>query len=309
MLQVLSKEKDCFNPQIYKITDVTGEGTITCYQVFEGIQFAYNDFHMQSFISKPSKGDNIIEINYCREGRIECQFKNGSYGYMGEGDLSLNVKNNRAIESSFILNHYHGLAITLDLGEAEEALRPFLEDSEMSLLKLHDKYCKDNQFFVMRGTHSIQHIFSELYIIPDKIKETYFKLKVLELLLFLNAADLKEIERHKRYYPKSQVSIIKQIMQYMTEHIDRHVTLDELSKQFEIGLTTMKNCFKGVYGTSIYDFMRHYRIQAAAVMLRESTETITTIAAKVGYDNSSKFAAAFREVMRVAPLEYRKMAV
>lgn len=58
----------------------------------------------------------------------------------------------------------------------------------------------------------------------------------------------------------------------------------------------MKNYFKGVYGTSIYSYMRSYRMQVAALMLQETNENITVIAGKVGYENSSKFASAFKKL-------------
>lgn len=41
-------------------------------------------------------------------------------------------------------------------------------------------------------------------------------------------------------------------------------------------------------------------------MLRKTDETVMNISATVGYENQSKFAAAFKEVIGVNPTEYRK---
>lgn len=92
----------------------------------------------------------------------------------------------------------------------------------------------------------------------------------------------------------------------MIGNLERHDTLDELSARFGIPLTAMKLCFKGVYGTSIFAFMRSYRMQTASAMLRQGTDNVTVIANKVGYINSSKFAFTFKNVMGMPPLEYRK---
>ncbi|WP_245612031.1 helix-turn-helix domain-containing protein [endosymbiont 'TC1' of Trimyema compressum] len=43
----------------------------------------------------------------------------------------------------------------------------------------------------------------------------------------------------------------------------------------------------------------------AALMLKESKDIITCIDGAVGYDNPSKFAAAFRSIMKKSPKEYR----
>ena len=52
--------------------------------------------------------------------------------------------------------------------------------------------------------------------------------------------------------------------------------------------------------------MKEYRIKQAAVLLRQTQATIAEIANKVGYENQSKFATAFRDILKIAPAEYRK---
>ena len=53
--------------------------------------------------------------------------------------------------------------------------------------------------------------------------------------------------------------------------------------------------------------MRALRMDRAALLLRKEPETsVTEIAGAVGYDSSSKFAAAFRAVKGQTPLEYRR---
>ena len=42
----------------------------------------------------------------------------------------------------------------------------------------------------MRAKNEIEHIFSELYSVPDRLQRPYFKLKVQELLLFLSMVDV-----------------------------------------------------------------------------------------------------------------------
>jgi AraC-like DNA-binding protein len=68
----------------------------------------------------------------------------------------------------------------------------------------------------------------------------------------------------------------------------------------------MKLCFKGVFGSTIYAYLRNQRMSTAAKRLRESRDRIADIAASVGYENASKFAKAFRVCMGTSPNEYRK---
>ena len=47
------------------------------------------------------------------------------------------------------------------------------------------------------------------------------------------------------------------------------------------------------------------RHSGAAALLRETDRTVLDIACQFGYDNASKFARAFRDVIGVSPREYR----
>ncbi len=54
--------------------------------------------------------------------------------------------------------------------------------------------------------------------------------------------------------------------------------------------------------------MKRYRIHAAVHELEAGKHSITEIAGMVGYENASKFTAAFKSVMGCTPREYRKNA-
>lgn len=300
---LIKKDENC---TIYKMKDATGEGTMTLYQVFPGIDLMYNDFHMQSCFSEFQPKVEMIGIDHCREGRIEWELQNGSYMYLQEGDLQINAKNSHRARFGFPLNHYHGITIAVYIEEASKTLSTVLGGISIDLYELRKKFCEGKRVFIMRAGDSIQHIFSELYTVRDRIRTDYFKIKVLELLLFLSAVDMPENHEERPYFPKKQVETVKAIMKYLVENMDRHFTLDELSSKFDMPLTSMKLCFKGVYGTSVYAYLRSYRMHAAASMLRRCGESIAAIAGRVGYNNSSKFAAAFKDVMGMSPQEYRK---
>ena len=79
--------------------------------------------------------------------------------------------------------------------------------------------------------------FSELYDLPERIYLPYFKLKVQELLLFLDMLDLENTKRLNQYV-SGQVETIKEIHSLMTSDIKRHYTIEELSKQYLMNTTT-----------------------------------------------------------------------
>lgn len=159
--------------------------------------------------------------------------------------------------------------------------------------------------FVMRAKDEIEHIFSELYSVPDRLQKPYFMLKVQELLLFLCMVDVNK-EKQRELYTSPQVEIVRDIHKRLISNLQERPTIEELSKEYLINTATLKDTFKGVYGQPIGTYMKVYRMKQAAALLRQTQATIAEIANQVGYENQSKFATAFRDVFKIAPAEYRK---
>lgn len=293
---------------VYQLREEHGEGHMTVYQVFKGCYLLYNDFHMAHCTSgfQADNGAQMLCIDHCREGRIEWGIAQNRYMYIEAGDMQINNRAYHCGLFSFPLKHYHGITIGFDVEEAEEGLLHIMDGFSVDLRKLRQKYCPNDQCFVMRAGKRIDHIFSELYDIPEHIRVPYFKIKILELLLFLDVFEIPESADERPYFYKTQVDKVKDIVTLMTGDLEHWYTLEELSEQFSFPLTSLKQCFKGVYGCSIAAYMKDYRMNAAAMMLKSSDESIVTIASKVGYDNPGKFAAAFRTVLGMTPSEYRK---
>ena len=83
------------------------------------------------------------------------------------------------------------------------------------------------------------------------------------------------------------------------------VTAPELARRFGVSASLLNLSFRGVYGMSPAAWIRAQKMHAAAELLRSTDRTVLDIAGQFGYDNASKFAAAFRSVYGVSPTEYR----
>lgn len=304
---VIPKDNDGYCT-VYKMDCADGLGLMTVYQVFPGIQLIYNDFEATSCEWDEGLDKNILEINHCREGREGSRLLSGSCLYLGEGDLSIHTMDNCAPEMTFPLKHYRGISVVINLKILSSNLPEILSESGIDLMEFKEKFCADGNCFIMRAKNEIDHIFSELYSVPDCLQKPYFKLKVQELLLFLYMVDVSQ-EKQRELYTSPQVEIVKKIHQKLISDVQVRHTIDELSKEFLINTATLKNTFKGIYGQPIGTYMKEYRMKQAAVLLRQSQATIAEIANQVGYENQSKFATAFRDVIKIAPAEYRKQNI
>ncbi len=302
---LLEETKEC---SVFQMKNSTGEGIMTMYQVFPGLNISYNDYHMENFDSTYTTSRNLFCIDHCREGRLEYASAQGAFSYFEAGDLKLDRRITHQGHFEFPLAHYHGLMIAFDLDLAGAALKEEIKNFPIDLLSLQKKFCSGKQPRIIHNAPAIEHIFSELYIVPEKIRIPYFKIKIFELLLYLDVLELPKTIEEKPYFYKKEVEKIKAMRKMMIENLEKHYTQEELSVLFDIPLTPMKNCFKNVYGSPINQYMRIYRMNQAAVLLKNKREiNVTDIAGKVGYDSPGKFSAAFKKVIGKSPLEYRKI--
>ena len=290
---------------VENIKNSTGELLLTCYQVFPGITLSYLDAHIGNCTMSTGDYSTLFEITHCQEGRIEFHNQDDFY-YLKPGDLAISRESGAYPDVWFPMSHYHGITISVDLEKAPKCLSCFLDDVNVQPKVLLKKYCGDQTCFVARSMPALEHIFSELYSVPPEIQKGYFKVKVLELFLFLSGLQLKQDDPAQRRYTPSQVDLVKEISKYLTAHMDSRITLEELSERFHASGTQIKTSFKGVYGVSLYNYIRIQKMESAARMLRNTTKTVSEIAGTHGYDNASKFAVAFRSIMGMPPNEYRK---
>ncbi|MDR0730669.1 MAG: AraC family transcriptional regulator [Treponema sp.] len=291
---------------VYKVEDASGEGIMTCYPVFPGLIIVYNDFHIEHCHSQVRPRADLFCVDHCREGRIEWEMENGAYIYREAGILQFDTREKHGRNFNFPLRHYHGLTINFFIDEAQEYLSAGPEGFTIDLRALREKFCPGGWPQAMAADNILRFNFETLYNIQETIRTPLLRIKILELLLYLDALPAgNEFIKHP-YFHKTQVDTIKAIERFMTARPENRYTLEELSARFKISASSMKRCFKGVYGSSVYAYMRAWRMNAAAVMLRQTDDSVITIAADLGYDNASKFSNAFKDVMGKTPSEYRK---
>ena len=306
--QLLCKDDLC---SVYQINGGNADGTVIYYPLYPGISLMYNSFHSEEGTGRKIEPGHYISIHHCSEGRMESETASNEYLYLEPGDIlieNLHVAEYRYC--SFPLSHYHGITINLSVTDImESSVKEQLQLFSIDLFDLEKKFSLNEKPCIIHGDSLTDHIFSEIYNVPDSIKSEYLKIKILELLVSLKIADISAVRKERPYFYKTKVEKIKAIKKFITAAPEHHYTIEELARQFDISESSLKECFKGIYGSAIYTYMKKYRINMAATLLTETDKTVSTIAGEVGYSNSSKFAEAFKSIKGVTPLEYRKIKI
>ena len=99
---------------------------------------------------------------------------------------------------------------------------------------------------------------------------------------------------------------VKDVLIYLHDNCKQKITIPKLSKQFHVNRTTLSDRFFEATGETIITYLNKYRINLAAIMLRESNLSISNIAEEVGFNDTAYFAKLFKKYMFHTPSGYRQ---
>ncbi|EKD89117.1 MAG: hypothetical protein ACD_34C00188G0001 [uncultured bacterium] len=96
-------------------------------------------------------------------------------------------------------------------------------------------------------------------------------------------------------------------MNYISQYIEREVTLTEIANITSFSPFHFHRIFKAVVGENVAEFTRRLRVELAANRLLGYPEKdVTSIALSCGFSSSQNFAKIFRQRYDASPTEYRK---
>ncbi len=288
------------------LSQLQDKGRIDTRRLYRGIELSYLALKSDQLALPHDALEHILEINYCRAGRMGWKMGNGNTVYLGPGDYSIHTMDVCADSVMTLPNgYYEGLALCIDLDALSQNPPELLAGTGITGAFLIQKFCKNSRHASFARTAQSESIFSGFYEQPEPLLLPYQKLKAVELLLYLGKRDVSANE-HLADYQAEQIEIIRSIHEQLTQHMEEHFTIESLAKQYLMNPTTLKTVFKAVYGNSIAAHTKEHRMERAAKLLLETQDSISGIARAVGYENQSKFTAAFKEYYQILPTEYRK---
>lgn len=285
--------------------DETGSIQSTVYAPFPGVSLVQKDVHLPQFITNWRYGPvDALAIEYCREGRLECQVDDACL-YIAPGDIVIFRTDPNLRMLQYPSSHYHATTCMIYLDEPSPVLKQHLGMAGFSLEKLRDKYLPNGRYYsILKNTELLKAVFEAMDHAPEPVKSMYLGVKILESLVLL-ASEIAEINDDlPQRVPRRHAQMVKQVYRYVMEHPEERYTIRDLAEKFNVSPTHLKKCFQIVYGTSMQKFIREQKMKAAARVLESTDSTVTEVAQMFGYSNISKFAETFRSVIGDYPKQY-----
>ncbi len=99
---------------------------------------------------------------------------------------------------------------------------------------------------------------------------------------------------------------IAEIKQYIEEHYNEKLALDNLCFIFSTNKTSLCRSFKNEYGQTVLEYIHRLKIKEAKAMLRKESFSETEISEKLGFNSIHYFCRFFKKYAGQSPSEYMK---
>ena len=103
------------------------------------------------------------------------------------------------------------------------------------------------------------------------------------------------------YFDRLQLEHTRQAHDYLLTHQGSRITLPALAAKFHLSQSSLKICFKALYGVPVASYLRGLRMDTAARLLQESDLPVAEIAHRVGYEDPAALPQPSAATQAAAP--------
>ena len=113
-----------------------------------------------------------------------------------------------------------------------------------------------------------------------------------------------EEQKVNRYL--DDLSLIKEIQNYLHEHVCESLTVNDICKHFKFSSTSLQKRFRAVTGQSLMAYFTNQKIVRAKHLIRSETVSFTELAEQLGFSSVNYFSKVFKEKVGVSPTEFSR---
>ena len=164
-----------FGEQFQAVT--AGKGYVEAYEPFPGIEMSFNTFLASQVSFRHGASDSVLEIYYCRSGRVGWNMQGGTAVYLGAGDVTVHSMACCADSSMmFPLGYSEGISISVDLKQLYSLCPEILKDGGVEADRLRERFCAGKPWAIP-SCSDLEHIFAPLFSSPGSVGNGPFEIE------------------------------------------------------------------------------------------------------------------------------------
>lgn len=248
---------------------------------------------------------SLIQFHFCFRGSAHFNFNQRTYSlplqdehvlllYNPQRDLPMELDtspNTQLITVLISIKKFHSLFSQ----EAEQI-------SFLSGENINKKYYKDHTISPSMAVVLSQILQHQPNAFMGRL---YLKGKIYELLsLYFNPTEATNISECPFLVDEENVRKIRNAKQIMLERMINPPSLQDLADEIGLSLKKLKEGFKQLYGSTVYQFVLDHKMNHARQLLSKGSYNVNEVALQLGYSNSSHFIDAFKKKFGTTPKKY-----
>lgn len=99
---------------------------------------------------------------------------------------------------------------------------------------------------------------------------------------------------------------VRRVIAHVDSNLSRRITVRELARVLDLNASHFCRAFKCAIGTSPRDYVLRRRVEAAQRLMLDTSEPLSSIAAKCGMCDQPHFTRSFRRVVGETPNSWRR---
>jgi len=127
---------------------------------------------------------------------------------------------------------------------------------------------------------------------------------LMELLFFIEFI-CQSFENNNNILSEED-TILSLIIEYLNEHYNDNITLESITKKFNINRNKLNAIFLTNTGKTCLNYLMDLRIDMSKIILSNTVIPISEVAGRVGYPDPNYFTKTFKRQTGVTPSVYRK---
>lgn len=279
------------------------KGWATGIPIEEGAMLAFNHIYTASWPMPAQPAENMLLWNICLAGRCETALTDDRYVIVSAGQMALGTQQAEKA-CNYPSSCYEGIELYFWL----DAVRPdgFLAQCGVDIEALCKKFRCRTALYCCQTPKPVQEAAQQLWALRESEDTGGVRLHTALLLRALAAEPYTP--EGVEWFTRTQIAIAREGERLLCRDLAQRIPLREVAAHFAVSESSFAHYFHGVFGKTPAEYVRVKRMEQAKCLLKAGTASVANVAAQVGYENQSKFAAVFREYCGMSPLEYRRAA-
>lgn len=199
-------------------------------------------------------------------------------------------------------------------------------ETRISLTTYFDTPC--HYYWIQLSGLVLKSFFTQISITPqnpiykcieDQAQDIFYVLD--QLLQQIEASDMQILSstylllnhiQQASEAPINQLSLnnptnqyLQTAIQFIHENYSENITIESIAESANLSTNHLTRLFKQEFNITPHAYLVHYRMAVAQDLLSQTSESIESIAIKVGYSNQFYFSTSFKKQFQMSPSKWR----